>query len=49
MEPVFMILGQSSAIAGDMALATASDVREIDRSEFRRRLEAAGQHLLPSP
>lgn len=45
MEPVFMILGQSAAIAADMSLATGSPVQDVPYAELRRRLLEAGQVL----
>jgi len=45
MEPVFMALGESAAIAADLALASASAVQDIRYPELRRHLEAAGQVL----
>jgi hypothetical protein len=45
MEPVFMVLGQSSAIAAELAIAQGVGVQGIDYGELRRRLLAAGQVL----
>lgn len=43
MEPVFMVLGQSAAVAACMALEEGSDVQAVDRAELRRRLVERGQ------
>ncbi|MCU0795944.1 MAG: FAD-dependent oxidoreductase [Akkermansiaceae bacterium] len=43
MEPVFMILGQSAAIAADLALDSGVPLQDIDRVLLRQRLDAAGQ------
>ena len=44
MEPVFMILGQSAAIAADLALARSGGVvQDVPRDELSRALLAAGQ------
>jgi hypothetical protein len=43
MEPVFMILGQSAALAAHLALARGGAVQDVPYSELRRELEAAGQ------
>lgn len=48
MEPVFMILGQSSAIAAVLAMEANTDVQSVDYGELRKRLLAAGQ-ILDSP
>lgn len=45
MEPVFMVLGQTSAIAAGLALEQKVPVQEISYEELRRRLLAAGQVL----
>lgn len=45
MEPVFMILGQSAAIAAGLALDQDVAVQRIPYPELRRRLLAAGQIL----
>jgi len=45
MEPVFMVLGQSAAIAGHMALERGMAVQDIPYPELRERLLAAGQIL----
>ena len=43
MEPVFMILGQSAALAAHLALARGEAVQDVPYHELRRELEAAGQ------
>ena len=48
MEPVFMILGQSSAMAAVMAIDADTDVRAVDYAALRKRLLDAGQ-ILESP
>ncbi len=45
MEPVFMILGQSAAVAAGMALDTDTPVQEVDYSRLRNRLLELG-HIL---
>jgi hypothetical protein len=45
MEPVFMILGQSSAIAAALALDLGCPLQELPYSELRPLLERAGQVL----
>jgi hypothetical protein len=45
MEPVFMVLGQSSATAACQAIDRATSVQEIDYNLLRRRLEADQQVL----
>jgi hypothetical protein len=45
MEPVFMLLGQSTAIAADMALGTKSAVQDINMPSLQQRLLEAGQVL----
>jgi hypothetical protein len=45
MEPVFMVLGQSSAIAAGLALDEKVVVQKVQYEELRRRLLAAGQVL----
>ena len=45
MEPVFMILGQSAALAADIALTDDSAVQDVDYGKLRPRLEAAHQIL----
>ncbi|MCU1233052.1 MAG: putative xanthan lyase, partial [Candidatus Solibacter sp.] len=48
MEPVFMILGQSSAMAAVMAIDGNTDVQSVDYAALRKRLLDAGQ-ILESP
>jgi hypothetical protein len=43
MEPVFMILGQSAALAAHLALARSEAVQDLPYAELQRALEAAGQ------
>jgi hypothetical protein len=45
MEPVFMVLGQSSAMAAGLAIDEGVAVQKIQYDELRRRLLAAGQIL----
>jgi hypothetical protein len=45
MEPVFMVLGQSSAIAAGLALEERVAVQKIQYEELRRHLLAAKQIL----
>lgn len=45
MEPVFMILGQSAAVAANFAIAGGSTVQDIDTSALRNRLLELGQIL----
>jgi FAD dependent oxidoreductase len=45
MEPVFMVLGQSAAIAGGLAMDEKAAVQKIRYEQLRRRLLAAGQIL----
>jgi hypothetical protein len=45
MEPVFMVLGQSAATAGAMALDAAIPVQKVDYSKLRERLLADKQVL----
>jgi hypothetical protein len=45
MEPVFMVLGQSAAMAAGLAIEENVPVQKIDCTELRRRLLAAGQVL----
>jgi hypothetical protein len=49
MEPVFMVLAESAAIAGAIALARGVPVQEVPYAELRERLLAAGQVLAWSP
>jgi hypothetical protein len=46
MEPVFMVLGQSSATAACQAIDRASSVQRIDVSALQERLKADGQVLV---
>lgn len=45
MEPVFMILGQSAAIAADLAIERRDLIQEVPYTDLRARLEKAGQIL----
>jgi hypothetical protein len=45
MEPVFMILGQSAAIAAAFAIDENIDVQNVDYTKLRKRLLADGQVL----
>ena len=45
MEPVFMVLAQSAAIAADLVLRSESAVQDLRYEELRPRLLAAGQVL----
>jgi len=45
MEPVFMVLAQSAAIAADLALETNKNVQDISYQELRKRLIKEGQKL----
>lgn len=45
MEPVFMILGQSAAAAGGLAIEAGCPVQQVDYAELREELLAAGQVL----
>ena len=45
MEPVFMVLGQSSATAACMAIEAKSSVQDIDLAIFKKRLLDEGQVL----
>lgn len=49
MEPVFMILGQSAAIAASLALAGKCSVQQVAYGELRAALEEAGQILHRPP
>lgn len=46
MEPVFMVLGQSAALAADLALSRKLAVQDVPYPELRQRLEQAGQVLV---
>ena len=48
MEPVFMILGQSSAIAAVLAIEAKTDVQAVDYAALRKHLLSAGP-ILESP
>jgi len=48
MEPVFMVLGESVAIAASRALDEKCAVQDIDLAQLRRQLRDAGQALEPS-
>ena len=45
MEPVFMAMAESAAIAADLQLDSGQAVQDIDYPTLRTRLEAAGQAL----
>jgi hypothetical protein len=45
MEPVFMILGQSSAIAAHLAIKAKSPVQKVEYADLRARLLQDGQIL----
>ena len=45
MEPVFMVLGESSALAACAAIDENKSVQEIDAAKFKKKLLAAGQVL----
>ena len=45
MEPVFMILGESAALAMDLALGEGAALQEVGYDALRPELEAAGQVL----
>ena len=45
MEPVFMVLGQTAAMAAGLAIEEGVPVQGIQYGELRRRLLAAGQVL----
>lgn len=45
MEPVFMILGQSSAVAADIALDQNNIVQEVPYNKLRKELLEVGQRL----
>ena len=49
MEPVFMLLGQSAAMAAHMAMEKRTSVQEIDVPALQTRLLEAGQILKWSP
>jgi len=45
MEPVFLILGQSAALAGLLAMEAGGDVQSVSYGELKRRMLAQGQIL----
>jgi hypothetical protein len=45
MEPVFMILGQSAALAATIAIDEQQSVQEVDYGALRNALQEAGQVL----
>jgi hypothetical protein len=45
MEPVFMVLGESAAVAAAMAVAEGIPVQQVDYSRLRARLLELGQVL----
>ena len=45
MEPVFMVLGQSAATAGVLAIDAQVDVQKVDHAKLRARLLADKQRL----
>lgn len=45
MEPVFMVLGHSAAVAADLALAADGVVQDVDYAVLAERLRAEGQVL----
>lgn len=45
MEPVFMVLGQSCATAGAMAIDAGKPVQQVEYAKLRERLERDGQVL----
>jgi hypothetical protein len=45
MEPVFMILGQSCALAAHLALQLSVPVQDVPYPELRKLLDAARQHV----
>ena len=46
MEPVFMILGQSAAVAADLAIAGDDSVQAVDIARLQARLRELGQVLV---
>ena len=48
MEPTYMILGQSAAVAAVQAINSKCSVQEINYPELRKSLEELGQFLTPS-
>jgi hypothetical protein len=49
MEPVFMVLGQSGAIAASMAIDAGKPVQQVDVRALQEKLLKAGQVLEPPP
>jgi len=49
MEPVFMILGQSSGTAAVLAIETGVPVQQVEYGKLRQRLLADKQILDPQP
>nr|WP_075084458.1 FAD-dependent oxidoreductase [Mariniblastus fucicola] len=49
MEPVSMVLGQPSAIAGSMAIDRVIAVRDLDQGQLKNALLAEGQVLKRPP
>ena len=43
MEPVFMVLSESAAIAAGLAIDSGKDVQEIEWKELQKRLRSNGQ------
>lgn len=48
MEPTYMVLGQSAAVAAVQAIDSGCSVQDIDYPELRSTLEELGQFLTPS-
>jgi hypothetical protein len=49
MEPVFMVLAQSAALAADLVLRTACDVQDVRYADLKPALDAAGQVAFRDP
>jgi hypothetical protein len=45
MEPVFMILGQSSGIIASMAIDRKKSIQDLNYNDIKSKLEASGQIL----
>ena len=45
MEPVFMVLGESAALAACLALESGVELHDVDQAALRERLLQAGQVL----
>jgi len=45
MEPVYMILGQSAAVAAAMTIDADADIQDVDYAELRAKLLELGQKL----